>query len=156
MVLWATVGSIFALILGYSRIPFAAAQDGNFFSVFGRLHPTKNFPHVSLLVIGGVSILCSFLPLLTVIDALIVTRILVQFVGQIVALVLLRRFAPEMERPYRVWLYPLPCLIALAGWLFIFRTTPDKLILFGLGTLAAGVVFYLIWSKLTAKATATA
>ena len=152
MVLWATVGSIFALILGYSRIPFAAAQDGNFFSVFGRLHPTKSFPHVSLLVIGGVSILCSFLPLLTVIDALIVTRILVQFVGQIVALVLLRRFAPEMERPYRIWLYPLPCLIALAGWLFIFGTTPDKLILFGLGTLGAGLVFYFIWSKLGAKA----
>jgi len=149
MVLWATIGSIFALILGYSRIPFAAAQDGNFFSVFGRLHPTKNFPHISLLVIGAISILCSFLPLLTVIDALIVTRIVVQFMGQIVALILLRKFAPQMQRPYRVWLYPLPCLIALAGWAFIFATTPHMLKWLGIATLAAGVLFYVFWRRIT-------
>jgi amino acid transporter len=151
MVLWATVGSIFALILGYSRIPFAAAQDGNFFSVFGRLHPTKDFPHISLLAIGGISILCSFLPLLTVIDALIATRIVVQFMGQVVALILLRKFAPQMERPYRVWLYPLPCAIALAGWTFIFGTTPHMLKWLGVATLAAGVLFYLLWCKLTSQ-----
>jgi amino acid transporter len=151
MVLWATIGSIFALILGYSRIPFAAAQDGNFFSVFGRLHPTKSFPHVSLLVIGGISILCSFLPLLTVIDALIVTRIVVQFMGQIVALILLRKYAPGLSRPYRVWLYPVPCVIALVGWLFIFVTTPLRLIGLGLGTLAAGVVFYFVWQKFISR-----
>jgi amino acid transporter len=151
MVLWATIGSIFALILGYSRIPFAAAQDGNFFSMFGRLHPTKSFPHVSLLVIGGISILCSFLPLLTVIDALIVTRIVVQFIGQIVALILLRKHAPKLSRPYRVWLYPVPCVIALVGWLFIFATTPVRLIGLGLGTLAAGVVFYFAWQKFISR-----
>jgi amino acid transporter len=148
MVLWATIGSIFALILGYSRIPFAAAQDGYFFSIFGRLHPTKNFPHVSLLVIGGISILCSFLPLLTVIDTLIVTRIVVQFMGQIVAVILLRKYSPELHRPYRIWLYPIPCLVALVGWLFIFVTTPVKLIWLGVLTLGGGVGFYLIWSKL--------
>ena len=149
MVLWATIGSIFALILGYSRIPFAAAQDGNFFTIFGRLHRTKNFPHISLLVIGAISILCSFLPLLTVIDALIVTRIIVQFMGQIVALMLLRKLAPQMQRPYRVWLYPLPCLIALAGWGFIFATIPHMLKWLGLATLAAGVFFYVFWRKIT-------
>jgi amino acid transporter len=151
MVLWATIGSIFALILGYSRIPFAAAQDGNFFSIFGRLHRTKNFPHVSLLVIGGISILCSFLPLLTVIDALIVTRIVVQFMGQIVALILLRKHAPGLNRPYRVWLYPLPCVIALVGWLFVFATTPVRLIGLGLGTLAAGVIFYFVWQRVISR-----
>ncbi|MCI0677165.1 MAG: APC family permease [Phycisphaerales bacterium] len=150
MVLWATVGSIFALMLGYSRIPFAAARDGHFFSVFGRLHPTKNFPHISLLVVGGIAIICSFLPLLTVIDALLITRILVQFVGQIAALILLRKYAPQMTRPYRVWLYPLPCLVALVGWVFIFSTANVKLILLGLGTLAAGIAFYFVWSKLLA------
>jgi amino acid transporter len=149
MVLWATIGSIFALILGYSRIPFAAARDGNFFSIFGRLHPTKNFPHISLLVIGAISIACSFLPLLTVIDALLVTRIVVQFIGQIVALILLRKVAPDMPRPYRVWLYPLPCLVALLGWVFIFATSPGRLQLVGLGTLAAGVLLYLVWCKIT-------
>ena len=150
MILWAAVGSIFALILGYSRIPFAAARDGDFFSIFGRVHPTKKFPHISLIVIGGISIGCSFLPLDTVIAALLTTRILVQFIGQVVALVLLRRHSPELKRPYRVWLYPIPCFLAVIGWLFIFATmTPHSLKWLGVGTLALGVVFYFVWSKLS-------
>jgi amino acid transporter len=83
-----------------------------------------------------------------VIAALLTTRIVVQFIGQIVALILLRRYAPNMNRPYRVWLYPLPCVIALIGWVFLFVTTqPVKLIWLGLLTLALGVVFYVIWSR---------
>jgi amino acid transporter len=151
MVLWTAVGSIFALMLGYSRIPYAAARNGDFFKVFGRLHPKKEFPHVSLLVIGAVSIGCSFLPLMTVIDALLITRILVQFIGQVVAVMLLRLRAPEMKRPYRLWLYPVPCFVALAGWLFLFGTAGRELILFGLGTLLAGVVIFLLWSWRTRR-----
>jgi amino acid transporter len=149
MVLWTAFGSCFALLLGYSRIPYAAAQDGCFFRVFGRLHPRKNFPHISLVVIGLISIACSFLPLLTVIDALLTTRILVQFIGQIFAVILLRKRTPNAIRPYRMWLYPLPSLLALAGWIFVFGTTGWKLILFGLGTLAAGVLIFLGWSGTT-------
>ena len=151
MVLWTAFGSVFALLLGYSRIPYAAARDGCFFKVFSRLHPRKNFPHISLVVIGLISIICAFLPLMTVIDALLVTRILVQFIGQIFAVIRLRRSAPQMERPFRMWLYPLPCLIALAGWNFIFVTADKQLILYGLGTLAAGVLVFLVWSKWTER-----
>jgi amino acid transporter len=151
MVLWTAVGSVFALMLGYSRIPYAAAQNGDFFKVFGRLHPKKDFPHVSLLTIGLVSIICSFLPLMTVIDALLITRILVQFIGQVVAVMLLRRRAPALERPYRIWLYPVPCLVALVGWLFVFGTADWKLILFGLATLLAGLWFFLVWSWRTKR-----
>ena len=151
MVLWTAVGSVFALMLGYSRIPYAAAQNGDFFRVFGRLHPKKDFPHVSLLTIGLVSIICSFLPLMTVIDALLITRILVQFIGQVVAVILLRRRAPTMERPYRIWLYPVPCFVALVGWLFVFGTADWKLILFGLATLLAGLLFFLAWSWRTKR-----
>ena len=146
MILWTAFGSVFALLLGYSRIPYAAAVDGYFFRVFGRLHPRKSFPHVSLVVIGVISVACSFLSLGMVIDALITTRILVQFVGQIFAVLFLRRRAPEMPRPYRIWLYPVPNLLALAGWVFVFATTDWKVILFGLGTLALGVVCFLAWS----------
>ena len=146
MVLWTAVGSVFALILGYSRIPYAAARNGDFFKVFGRLHPTKNFPHVSLLVIGAISMVCSFLPLMTVIDALLITRILVQFIGQVVAVMLLRKRVPNLERPYRMWLYPFPALLALGGWLFVFITADGKLILFGAGTLLAGALLFLAWS----------
>ena len=146
LVLWTAFGSVFALLLGYSRIPFAAAESGYFFRVFGRLHPTKDFPYVSLLVLGAISIVAGFFSLGTVIDALIVTRILVQFMGQAFGLILLRRQQPEMPRPYRMWLYPLPALIALAGWIFVFATTQVAVILFGIGVLAMGFLAFLLWS----------
>jgi len=151
MVLWTAFGSVFALLLGYSRIPYAAALDGYFFKVFGRLHPTKRFPYVALIVLGLISIICSFFSLDIVIDALISTRILIQFIGQIFALILLRKRAPDMSRPYKMWLYPLPSIIALIGWLFIFATTPWPVVVLGLGTLALGVVFFLVWSWYTER-----
>jgi amino acid transporter len=146
MVLWTAFGSVFALLLGYSRIPYAAALDGYFFKVFGRLHPKKRFPHIALIVLGIVSIVCSFFSLDMVIDALISTRILVQFIGQILALILLRKRAPEMSRPFKMWLYPLPALLALIGWIFIFATTAWPVILLGLGTLALGAILFFVWS----------
>ncbi|HEY7543628.1 MAG TPA: APC family permease [Blastocatellia bacterium] len=146
MVLWTAFGSVFALLLGYSRIPYAAACDGYFFKVFERLHPKKNFPHISLLLIGAISIACSFFSLGIVIDALVTTRILIQFIGQIAAVMLLRKHRPEANRPYRIWLYPLPALVALVGWIFIFATSDPLTILFGLGTLAAGIAFFFVWS----------
>jgi amino acid transporter len=147
LVLWTAFGSVFALLLGYSRIPYAAAQTGYFFRPFGRLHPTKGFPYVSLLVLGALSIVAGFFSLGTVIDALIVTRILVQFMGQIVGLILLRRNAPDMPRPYRMWLYPVPALVALAGWIFVFATTQVEVILFGVGVLALGCLAFLWWAS---------
>jgi amino acid transporter len=146
LVLWTAFGSVFALLLGYSRIPFAAAESGYFFRIFGRLHPTKDFPYVSLIVLGVLSIVAGFFSLGTVIDALIVTRILVQFMGQIVGLVLLRRHAPDMPRPYRMWLYPIPALVAMLGWIFVFATTQFQVILFGVGVLALGFLAFLLWS----------
>jgi amino acid transporter len=151
MVLWTAFGSVFALLLGYSRIPYAAAVDGYFFKVFGRLHPRGQFPYVSLLVIGTVSIICCRFALDTVIAALVATRILVQFIGQIVAVELLRRRRPDLPRPFRIWFYPLPSFIALLGWLFIFATTDWRIILFGLGLLALGLLFFLAWSWRAAR-----
>jgi amino acid transporter len=151
LVLWTAFGSVFALLLGYSRIPFAAAQSGYFFRAFGKLHPTKDFPYVSLLVMGAISIVAGFFSLGTVIDALIVTRILVQFMGQVVGLILLRRHAPDMPRPYRMWLYPLPALVALLGWIFVFATTQVEVILFGVGVLVLGCVAFAVWSWRTSR-----
>jgi amino acid transporter len=151
MILWTALGSCFALLLGYSRIPFAAARDGYFFKIFSRLHPKHNFPHISLLVIGVVAIICSFFSLGTVIDVLIATRIIVQFAGQIFAVALLRKNAPKLARPYRIWLYPLPSLIALAGWMFIYLTLDREIIKFSLVALAAGVVSFLAWSRGASK-----
>ena len=149
LVLWTAFGSVFALLLGYSRIPYAAAVDGTFFKSFARVHPTKHFPHVSLVVIGVVAIVASTLSLGMVIDALITTRILVQFIGQVVALTLLRRHSPDMPRPFRVWLYPVPNLVALFGWIFLFSTSGTEVMAFGLGTLALGAGAFFAWSRWT-------
>ena len=146
MVLWTAFGSVFALLLGYSRIPYAAAADGYFFKIFGRLHRKGNFPYISLVVIGIISIICCLFPLDVVIDALITSRILIQFIGQIFAVELLRRRRPEMPRPFRIWFYPVPALVALVGWIFVFATTPPRIILFGLGTLSLGLVAFFVWS----------
>jgi amino acid transporter len=143
MVVWTAFGSVFALLLGYSRVPYAAARAGDFFSVFGRLHP-KQFPHVSLLVVGAISIAASFAPLALVIDALITTRIVVQFIGQIAVLTWLRRTQPGLARPYRMWLYPLPSLVALVGWVFLFVTSDVRAIAIGLLTLVAGLAAFYV------------
>ena len=147
MVLWTSFASVFALMLGYSRIPFAAARDGGFFKVFGKLHPQKQFPHVSLLLIGGLSIAASFLSLQAVIDALVTMRILVQFVGQIGAVILLRRLKPNAGRPFKMWLYPLPALVALLGWIFLFVTSGGWQMADSVLALVLGTGAFLIWSK---------
>ena len=147
MVLWTSFASVFALLLGYSRIPYAAARDGYFFKAFAKLHPQKEFPHRSLLLIGGLAIACSFLSLQTVIAALVTMRILVQFIGQIGAMILLRRLKPDAERPFKMWLYPLPALVALLGWLFLFVTSGVQQMLYSVVALATGVAAFLIWSK---------
>ena len=146
MILWTAFGSVFALLLGYSRVPYAAAKEGYFFKMVARLHPSQGFPNVSLVVLGVLSIVAGFVSLGMVIDALITTRILVQFIGQIGAVTLLRRRAPHMPRPYRMWLYPVPSLVALVGWIFVFATTPPTVVAFGLGALLLGLVCFGAWS----------
>jgi amino acid transporter len=111
------------------------------------VHPTKEFPHVSLLLIGGLSILASFLSLSMVITALVTMRILVQFIGQIGAVMRLRKLKPDSERPFKMWLYPLPALIALLGWIFVFLTSGTKAMLYSLLAIVVGVAAFLIWSN---------
>jgi amino acid transporter len=145
LICWTAFASVFALMLGYSRIPYAAARDGYFFSAFARLHPRGDFPHVSLLVLGAVTIGASFFPLDNVINAMMVTRILVQFIAQIAAVTLLRRQGKASG--FRMALYPLPSVVALFGWLFIFSTAGTWYVLGGLATLVLGAGAYFVWSK---------
>ncbi len=125
LVMLTAFASVFSLLLGYSRIPYAAARDGNYFRAFGRLHPTKNFPHVSLLTLGGAAIVFCFFSLKDVIAALVVLRILLQFLMQHVGVLYLRRTQPDLPRPFRLWLYPLPPLAALIGFTFILLSRPN-------------------------------
>lgn len=139
--------SAFSGALGYSRVPFAAARNGHFPRWFAAVHPKHQIPHRSLLLVGAMIIFWSFFSLEAIITALIVTRILEQFVAQIFAIVLLRNLQPDRPRPWRMWLYPLPCVIALLGWLFVYCSTEWLFIAIGLITMAAGLVVFLIWAK---------
>ena len=148
LVLWTAFASVFALLFGYSRIPYAAAVDGHFFKPFAHLHPRGKFPDVSLLVLGGLTLIASFWDLDAVISALLTSRILIQFIGQIAALRHLRTHRPDIARPFRMWLYPLPSVIAFAGWLYIFATSGWTYAAFGVLTLAAGAAAYRFWRRL--------
>jgi amino acid transporter len=125
LVMWTAFSSVFSLLLGYSRAPYAAALDGNYFRAFAKLHPKHGFPHVSLMALGVVAAVFFLLDLSHVIAALVAIRILLQYVLQQIGIILLRVRRPEMPRPFRVWLYPLPPLVALAGFLFILFSRPD-------------------------------
>jgi amino acid transporter len=144
LICWTAFASVFALMLGYSRVPYAAARDGFFFSAFAKLHPRADFPHVSLLVLGAVVVGASFFTLEAVIDALMSTRIVVQFIAQIGAVALLRK--QGRATGFRMVLYPLPSLIALAGWTYIFATSGVPYVLGGLATLGVGIAAYAVWS----------
>ena len=146
LILWIALASLFAVMLGYSRIPYAAAEDGNFFRVFAKLHPTKNFPHVSLLFLGTVAFVFSLLfKLKEVITAIIVMRILIQFVSQAIGIILLHRRKEERDSlPYKMIIFPLPAIIAIVVWMFIFFSSGWAYIVGALGVIASGVlVFYL-------------
>jgi len=147
LVLWTALASVFALLLGYSRIAYAAALHGDFFRIFASLHPQGQFPHVSLLVMGVLAIVASLWNLDVVISALLTSRVLIQFIGQIFALHYLRKRRREIPRPFRMWLYPLPSVIAFVGWMYIFLTSGWAYIGFGVFTLAAGVAVYGVWRK---------
>jgi amino acid transporter len=145
LILFVTASSLYAFILGYSRIPFAAARDGQFFRVFARVHPTKHFPHVSLLTIGALTIPFCFLTLGQIVNWLILVQILVQFIWQCAGVILLRRYRHDIAQPFTMWLYPLPAVVSLALWLYIFCTGPIAGIVFSFGFLAAAVAAYFVF-----------
>ena len=146
LVLWSAYVSAVPVLLGYSRIPYAAALDGHFFKPFARLH-AAGFPYFSLVVVGTLAIVAGLFNLEWVISAMLTGRILIQFIAQIFAVHYLRKHRTDLERPFKAWLYPVPNAIALLGWTYIFVTSGWGFILFGVLTLAAGVVAFWIWRR---------
>jgi fructoselysine transporter len=143
LILITALGSVFSAMLGYSRVPYAAAADGNFLRLFARLHPTKHFPHVSLLALAiAALVFCLALKLVQTIRAILAMRCIIQFIGQGVGLVLLRR-RKASELPFRMWLYPVPVVIAIVGWAGIFLATGPKPMLASLLAATAGILVYL-------------
>jgi fructoselysine transporter len=148
LILITAMGSVFAAMLGYSRVPYAAAADGNFLPIFARVHPTKHFPYVSLLALGGAALIfCLALSLGQAIRSILAMRCIIQFIAQGVGLVLLRRRWGSARMPFRMWLYPLPVVIAIAGWAALFIATGRKPMLASLAAATAGILVYLLRAR---------
>ncbi|MEI6584585.1 MAG: amino acid permease [Sediminibacterium sp.] len=147
LILWVAFASVFSATLGYSRIPYAAAKDGAFFKIFANLHPTKHFPHVSLLVLGSVAFVFSLLfKLQEVISAILAMRILIQFIGQGIGLILLVKRKGNAHFAWKMPLYPLPIIIAIVIWAFLFFSTGKNMMLGGLTVIGLGIIAYIIKS----------
>ena len=149
LVIWTAFASVFSLLLGYSRVPYAAALDGNYFRAFGRLHPVARFPHISLVMLGVVAACFCLLRLADVIAALVVIRIVIQFLVQAVGLLILRARHPEAPRPFRMWLYPLPALVAIAGFIFVLISRADflKELRYAVVIVAAGLLIFFMRAR---------
>ncbi len=148
LILWVAFASVFSATLGYSRIPYAAAADGAFFKVFAKLHPTKHFPYVSLLFLGAVAFVFSLLFRLgEVISAILAMRILIQFIGQAIGLLILRKTRDKKDFPYKMPFFPVPVFIAIAIWLFILYSTGIKMVVYGLVVIALGTIVFFIKAK---------
>jgi amino acid transporter len=143
LLLWIAFSSVFSLLLGYSRIPYAAAVDGNFFPVFARLHPKGNFPHISLITLGLIACIFSLGRLNEVIGSLIATRVLIQYLPQTIGFFLLRFRAPDMVRPFRMWFYPVPGIVSLCGWVYVLVTAARRSLVFAFVVLGVGTAAYM-------------
>ena len=149
LIVWTAFGSIFSLLLGYSRVPYAAARDGNYFQFLAAVHPRHGIPHRSLVALGLVAACFCFFTLAQVITMLVITRILLQFSLQHAGVMLLRAQRPELARPFKMPLYPLAPLVAMAG--FVFMLVNRDHALSGLAVAAAiavsGTLIYLIRAR---------
>jgi len=147
LILFVAASSLYGLILGYSRVPFAAARDGDFFRVFARVHPTKHFPHVSLLTIGLISLPFCFFTLGQLVSWLMQVQILLRFVWQCGAVILLYELRKDIPQPFKMWLYPVPAVVSLLLWLYLFFTGPWEGIVFSFAFLAVSVAAYAVFLR---------
>lgn len=148
MVLIVAASSLFSLMLGYSRVPFAAAQDGNFFAMFGRIHPTKHFPHVSLLVLAAIGVVFSLtLTLGDAIKSIITMRVFTQFISQAIGLLILRARVGADAMPWRMWFYPVPALLTIIAWLWIFSAAAPEKQIAGVIAPVVGIVVFLFLAR---------
>jgi amino acid transporter len=149
LVIWTAFSSVFSLLLGYSRVPYAAARDGNYFRFFNAIHPRHGIPHRALVAMGLVAAAFCFLTLTQVITLLVITRILLQFFLQHIGVMLLRAQRPDLNRPFKMPLYPLPPLLAIAGFVFVLANRINALqgLAVAAGIAASGTLIYLWRAK---------
>jgi len=148
--------SVLGGLLAGSRVPYDAARDGVFFRWFAQLHPRLEFPTIGLLTMGVVTAAGFVIGQLTSITVLIqlltVVMVLVQSLAQIVALTVLRRRQPDLRRPYKMFLYPVPSIIAALGWVAVYVYADENApglhpIELSIVWVVVGVVAFLLWAR---------
>lgn len=147
LIVVAAIGSVFAGLLGGSRVPFEAARDKVFLPVFAKLHPKLNLPTAGVIAMGVITIIGSLFTLTTIINAAVATLVIIQSLAQVAAIVVLRRRQPNLQRPYRQWLYPVPTIVALVGWVYVYYSATWLSIGLSLGWIVIGCVAFLIYAK---------
>ncbi len=151
LILWTAFASVFSTLLAYSRVPYAAALDGNYFRAFARVDPKRHLPTVSLLALGLAAMLFCFLRLADVIAAMVVIKLMLQFIVQAIGVMVLRKRRPDLPRPFRMWLYPVPALMAIAGFTFILLARKNFLreIRYAMAIVILGLAIYLVrsWNR---------
>ncbi|GGO90919.1 APC family permease [Wenjunlia tyrosinilytica] len=156
LILITAFASVFAGLLGGSRVPYDAARDRVFFRPYGKLHPRHRFPVLGLATMGVVTaggfLIGRHTDLATLIQLLTTVMVIVQALAQVIAVTVLRRRQPSLRRPYRMWLYPLPSVVALVGWLVIYgyadKNSPGRHpIEWSLAWVLAGCVAFLLWAR---------
>lgn len=143
LIIWTCLAGLFAMTLGYSRILYAAAKNGDFFALFATLHPTRGYPWAALALLSALTAFFCFFPLGIVIKGAVTVRIAVQFIGQIVALHVVHHQGTQ-PLPFRMWLYPQPSLVALVGWVFLLVTSEDRVLILVLGVYASGLLVFIL------------
>jgi amino acid transporter len=147
LIVVAAIGSVFAGLLGGSRVPYEAARDKVFLPVFGELHPKLKLPTAGVLTMGVITMIGSLFTLTTIINAAVATLVIIQSLAQVAAIVVLRRRQPNLPRPYRQWLYPVPTIIALAGWVYIYISASWLSIGLSVCWIAIGAIAFLIYAR---------
>ena len=149
MMLWTAFASVFSLLLGYSRVPYAAALEGDYFKVFARVHPKHGFRTFRCSGWAAAAIFCLF-KLADVVTALVVIRISTQFLAQTLGVMVLRRREPDLPRPFRMWLYPVPAILAFLGFVYVIVMRPKSLesIRLAIVVIIVGSVLFLVRRRL--------
>jgi amino acid transporter len=157
LILITAFASVFTGLLGGSRVPYDAARDRVFFRPYAKLHPKHRFPMLGLATMGVITAIGFLIgrhtDLATLIQLLTTVMVIVQALAQIAALSVLRKRQPTLHRPYKMWLYPIPSLLALVGWLTIYgyadKNSPGRHpIEWSLAWVALGCVAFVVWANL--------
>jgi amino acid transporter len=155
MILWTAFASIFSVMLGYSRILYAAARDRNFFTIFAKLHATESYPYVAILLLGSVTAVFCWFNLKHIIGSILSIRAIIPFIAQIIGAIVLRLREPDRPRPFKMWLYPLPAIVAIGLWSYVVISPEKHLRIAALYVLAAGVLFFFLREAVVRRIEAT-